>query len=87
MDVYYTQNSVYEIDLDAMRYRRSPAGEENVPSEKLTYGEWHPLACAPVVVPDPFQPFRAPENRDLVLHIMHETSTLGIFTSKLVGMN
>ena len=89
MDVYFTLNSVYEVDLEGKRYRRSPKGvEQDVESHRLGYGEWLPLKdveCPVRIVPSPFQPFRAPETRDLVLHILHETSEAGIYTSALVG--
>lgn len=89
MYIYYTLNSMYEIDLEGKRYRRTPRGVEDIPSERLLYSEWLPLKDVPEpvrVVRSPFQPFRAPETRDLVLHILHETSTVGIYTSALFGI-
>lgn len=86
MLTYTTQNSVYIVDEDAMTYERQPVGEgREDPSHRLTYGVKHPLKSLPVVVPDPYDTFKAPELRAPVLHIMRKDSVIGIFTSHLVS--
>lgn len=90
MDVYETENSRYEIDLPARRYRRTPLphGIMQEMSDRLKYGDWLPLKDIPTPVklvdtPDMFTP---PERRLYSLHIMHEDSTYGILTSPIVSM-
>jgi hypothetical protein len=71
MKVFETENSKYEIKEGAGGdwYRRSPIFQQEIQSERLTYGDWHPLKSWSVVYGR--------------LHIMHETSTLGILTSEI----
>lgn len=79
IDVYETENSVYEIDLEAKQYRRIPRGEPKaVESHRLTYGEWLGLADTP----EPVQvvPWLGGEE---VLHILASDSVFGIYTSPL----
>lgn len=88
-DVYQTRNSTYVIDLDAKRYKRLPinVNPAHVDSERGRYNEWLPLkdVADPVtLIPDPFQPYKAPEVRPLVLNILHETSTIGIITTEVL---
>lgn len=79
IDVYETENSVYEIDLEAKQYRRTPRGEPKpVESHRLTYGEWMALADTP----EPVQIVPWLDGSE-VLHILASDSTVGIFTSAL----
>lgn len=97
MDIYDTENSRYEIDLPAKRYRRTPlTGPDfdarltaRILSDRLAYGEWLPLKDIPnpvTIVCDDFNPYRAPEMMSRCLHIMHESSTKGILTSPITFM-
>ena len=91
MDIYHTENSIYEIDLEGKRYRRypKPMSEQRVDSDRLKYAKWMPLADIPnpvQLVADDSNPYRAPELRGTLLHIMHESSTLGILTTPIVFM-
>lgn len=89
MDIYETENSRYEIDTVAGRYRRTLIKSQPVYSPRLAYGEWLPLKDTPApvnVMDDPFDHHHAPEARRKVLHIMHESSTEGIMTSPITFM-
>jgi hypothetical protein len=91
MDIYYTKNSKYEIDMVTRRYRRTPLGNRSGShSERLAYGDWLPLKDvedAVEVILGPYaSPYLPPEARPRVLRIMHETSTHGIITSPIESM-
>lgn len=90
MDIYETENSRYEVDLPGKRYRRSPTEHvQHVSSTRLTYGEWMPLKDIPnpvTVLDYPWDSHKTPELRRKVLHIMHETSTIGILTTPITFM-
>jgi len=82
--VYETENSLYEIDLEGMRYRRGPnkdtayqAPEIRNPqgSHRLVDGEWFVLKSAEVIT----------QWGADVLHIMAHDSTHGILTSRIVN--
>lgn len=83
-DIYETKNSRYEIDLPGKRYRRSilPVGLVHVPSARLLYDEWLPLKD----IPDPVQLVDSGQGTQ-ALHIMHESSTYGIWTSDITYMS
>lgn len=89
-DVYQTKNSTYIVDMEQRRYMRLPINinPTHVGSERGDYGKWLPLKD----VPDPVNlipygmPFQAPEERPVILNILHETSTVGILTSPVLFM-
>lgn len=89
---YTTENSTYICDLPQRRYMRLAGAVEHGAdlSERLAYGTWLPLADrddAVTIVPDPYgSPFQAPEVRPVVLHILHERSVVGIYTSAVIDM-
>lgn len=88
-DVYQTKNSTYVVDLEGKRYKRLPVNTQGVRSDKLVYSEWLPLKDVQTPVwlePDPMDVFKAPEERPLVLRILHEESTIGIITTEVVFM-
>lgn len=93
MDIYETENSRYEIDLPAKRYRRTAIrpdeADDAVDSPRLVRGEWLPLQDTPApvtIMDDPYDQYKSPEMRAKVLHIMHESSTKGILTSPITFM-
>jgi hypothetical protein len=86
--IYETHNSLYEVDLEGMRYRRGPnehtayqAPELRNPqgSHRLVDGEWVALASEPQVVKDSWG--------DECLHIMAHDSTKGILTSPIQSVS
>lgn len=79
VEVYETENSVYEIDEDNNRYRRGakPGHEQFVHSHRLVYGEWLPLAW--------FEVLSTPE-RTRQLHIMAPDSIHGVYTSDVLSV-
>ena len=89
MDVYETENSRDDIDLVGLRYRRTPlpTGMVHEDSPRLKYGEWLPLKNIPEPVTLRSEPFSAPELGLVQLHIMHESSTYGILTSRIIHMS
>lgn len=80
MDIYHTENSIYEIDLTRSRYRRMPRVTQPVHSERLEYETW--LALADIA--EPVHVLQTEEGA--ILHIMHESSVLGIYTTPIVFM-
>lgn len=88
MKIFETENSRYEIDDVEMKYRRTAKGQTHVPSHRLVYGEWLPLAKWQVEpAPDTMgYAFTAPELRPPVLRIWAEDSVHGIVTTPIVWM-
>ena len=80
MDVYTTENSVYTIDLENLRYKREarPLREREPQSHRLLYEVWLPLKN--IEKPVSIIPFNGAQ----ALHIIHEDSTYGIVTSPLI---
>ena len=81
--VYETNNSLYEIDTDNMRYRRGPNASTayQAPevrnwqeSHRLVDGVWIPMKSAEVIQMGDYQ----------ILHIMAEDSVGGVLTSPIV---
>lgn len=70
MKVFETENSLYYVDEQEMRYMRKPLADHNVASHRLTYDEWHPMKSWEVT------------NGDR-LWILREDSKLGIITSPI----
>lgn len=88
-DIYETRNSRYEIDLPGKRYRRTPLRTPDLDariaaavSPRLRYGEWLPLKD----IPNPVQLVDSSGGAQ-ALHIMHENSTYGIWTSDITYMS
>lgn len=86
--IFETENSRYEIDEVEMRYRRTPLGaKQHEHSHRLVYGSWIKMARYAVEpAPDAMMPYRAPENRPMVLRIWAEDSTYGLVTTPIVWM-
>lgn len=92
INCYYTLNSAYLVD-GTTRYKRVAlrGPDRYADTERLSYDEWKPLKQGltnrrPVeMVIDPFgSPFQAPETKPVILHILHESSERGIYTSPIV---
>ena len=77
IEVYETENSVYEFDEDNGRFRRGakPGREQFVHSHRLVYGEWLPLASFEL---------RHTVDGTQQLRIMAPDSTHGVFTSDVL---
>lgn len=77
IEVYETENSVYEFDEDNGRYRRGakPGREQFVYSHRLVYGEWLPLAW--------FELLNTGDGTRQ-LHIMAPDSVHGVYTSDVL---
>lgn len=78
MDTYQTQNSVYEIDLENLKYRRSPIRGQHVYSQRLDYDVWHPLSDRE----NPVE-FVSIEGKNC-LRIFHEDAVHGIVTTEII---
>lgn len=75
-----TENSVYLLDTENMRYmRQARNGQQEIHSYRLTYDEWHPLRdwCIEKTL----------WSEEKVLRLWEKTSTVGIVTSPIVEVS